>query len=211
MNRKLSTTAVVALIASAALVGCGGSDSSSSTSSKSGSTSPTLEKVVGGSVTFVTAPATVEALNKAGVQINTGSGGVKKGASVVLVFRNGKMVTTGLIGRARSHGSIVFTHGAKKVTFADVMVDTAHRRVTGVESGKRVTLYRLRIKELQRTRLKDGSFSGTGLSVRLATDAAKRLNSGLGVKVFEPKMKFGTVAVVVKFEKASKSSKSSNK
>lgn len=209
MTRKARAVAAVATTAALALVGCGGSDSSSSSSSNSKSSGTAAPRtVVGGSATWVPAPATTAELAKAGVKIGVASGAKRKGSSVVLVFRDGKMVRTGLIGNAESHGSIVFTRGAKQVKFEDVIFDTAKRRVTGVQGGKRIILFLLRIKGLQQTTLKDGSVGATGLSVKLSPGAAKRLNKGLAVTVFKSGAKFGTVVLAVKLKKPTSSSSS---
>jgi hypothetical protein len=209
MNRKASAVAAVASIAALAFVGCGGSDSSSSSSDKaksSGSVAP--RAVVGGSATYIPAAATLAELEKAGVTIGVGSGAKKKGSSIVLVFRDGKMVRSGLIGKAESRASIVFARDNRQVKFEDVIVDTARRRVTGIQGENRIILFLLRIKGLQQTTLKDGSISATGLSVKLSPGAAKRLNEGLAVKVFEPGARFGTVALTVRLKKSTGSSSS---
>lgn len=201
MNRKAQSVAAVASVAALALAGCGGSDSSSSSSDQS-SASPAPRAVVGGSANYLPAPATIAELAKAGVAIDVGSGAQKKGNSIVLVFRDGKMVRSGLIGKAESHGSIVFSRDKRQVKFEKVIVDTARRRVTGIQGDKRISLFLLRIKGLEQTSLKDGSVSATGLSVKLSPGAAKRLNAGLAVKVFEPGMRFGTVALTVRLKKS---------
>jgi len=216
MRRNPAVLVVTSAAVALAITGCGGSDSSSSKSStakKQPSLAAQSRTVVGGNATFIADPATSAALKKAGVSASAARNTAVKGSSLVMPLKSGNIVVASLIGSTRSPGAIVYKTSTKQVAFANVVVNTRLRRVSGQLNGKdRMGVYQVSVNNLKQSRVKANTVMGTGLSLRLTKKAAAALNSGLGVKVFKKAMKMGTLTLTVVTKKTTgKSGSSSSK
>lgn len=213
MRRNPAVLFVASAAVAIAVAGCGGSDSGSKGSSstkKQPSIAAQSRTVVGGNATFIANPATSAALKQAGVSASAARDTAVKGSSVIMPLKSGTIVVASMIGSVRSPGSIVYKAAGKQVVFANVVVNTRLRRVSGKLNGKeRVGVYQVSVNNLKQSRVKANTVMGTGLSLTLTKKAAAALNGGLGVKVFKKGMKMGTLTLTVVTRKSSPQSDSS--
>lgn len=207
-SRPLALGLVAVAIAAAA---CGSSSSTSSSPSASAPAAPTTTAsssagpsgsatphnvtltVTGKDTNLTLAPATVQALTNAAVQVSpvapasaVSSGGVN------FPITGGTLTQASLRGTVNHSGGLRFTHAGKTVTASNFVLNTGQGVLSATVQGKQVPLLAVNLTHLVRT-TSGSQITASGITSTLIPSAAVLLNGQLATTVFTQGLPIGTL------------------
>ena len=212
--RSCSRQPAIAVMVAAGLVvaACGSGSSGSNTSTggtaATSSTSPgTWAKityasaratVIGKSTDVVVNPAVSAALRHAGITVTAVAPAT---AETTLLFpvSGGQIVIATLAGTIDHTGGLTFRHGGKSVTLTSFVINTNTRRLTATVSGVSVPVFDLNLASSRHAGGPHGTVIASNIKLKVTTQTATTLNSGLGVSTFKAGMKFGIASLTVAY------------
>jgi hypothetical protein len=212
--RSCSREPAIAVMVAAGLVvaACGSGSSGSSTSTggtaATSSTSPgTWAKityasaratVIGKSTDVVVNPAVSAALRHAGITVTAVAPAT---AEMTLLFpvSGGQIVIATLAGTIDHTGGLTFHHGGKSVTLTNFVINTNTRRLTATVSGVSVPVFDLNLTSSRHAHGPHGTVIASNIKLKVTTQTATTLNSGLGVSTFKAGMRFGIASLTVAY------------
>ena len=196
------------LVVAACSSGSSGSNTSTEGTAATSSTSPgTWAKityasaratVIGKSTDVVVDPAVSAALRHAGITVTAVAPAT---AETTLLFpvSGGQIVIATLAGTIDHTGGLTFRHGGKSVTLTSFVINTNTRRLTATVSGVSVPVFDLNLASSRHVGGPHGTVIASNIKLKVTTQTATTLNSGLGVSTFKAGMKFGIASLTVAY------------
>lgn len=199
--------AMVALILLAA--GCGGSSKSSTTaSSTSTATSTTTSSstttstsrsgnVIGRNTTVVVFPSMVVMLKKDNITMKAVPPSTVTKGVLAFPISSGQIAVATFAGTLKHSGGLIFSHGGKRVTFTEFVINTKTKQLAASVAGKSLPAFSLNLASVKRSKEPHHTIIATGIELFVTSQAASALNSGLGVKTFKSGQSFGVATTLV--------------
>jgi hypothetical protein len=196
------------LVVAACGSGSSGSNTSTGGTAATSSTSPgTWAKityasaratVIGKSTDVVVNPAVSASLWHAGITVTAVAPAT---AETTLLFpvSGGQIVIATLAGTIDHTGGLTFRHGGKSVTLTSFVINTNTRQLTATVSGVSVPVFDLNLASSRHVGGRHGTVIASNIKLRVTTQTATTLNSGLGVSTFKTGMKFGIASLTVAY------------
>ena len=214
LRRSCSRQPAIAVMVATGLVvaacssGSSGSNTSTGGTAATSSTSPgTWAKityasaratVTGKSTDVVVDPAVSAAIRHAGITITAVAPATAK-TTLLFPVSGGQIVIATLAGTIDHTGGLTFRHGGKSVTLTSFVINTNTRRLTATISGVSVPVFDLNLASSRHVGGPHGTVIASNIKLKVTTQTATTLNSGLGVSTFKAGMKFGIASLTVAY------------
>lgn len=191
--RRLIQFVLLPVLASGLLVACGGDDPDIAPVATVAAGEEFT--ITGGRTTIALDGITLGVLTGAGVKVAAVDPATGTDTAIKLPVLGGKITTGTLAGTIEHDGAISFVAGKRRVTYADLRIDTvAQQAYAG--AGNRTPVFDLELGGVT-SDAAGGAIVIRNVVAKLATAAAKELNAGLEVSAFVPKQIIGTVTIRV--------------
>ncbi len=214
---RLSAIAVI-VAAGLAVAACdsgpGGSNASGSSTAASSGTAATSRTspgtwpkityasaratVIGKSTDVVVNPVVSAALRHAGITVSAVAPATAE-PTLLFPVSGGQIVIATLAGTIDHTGGLTFRHDGKSVTLTSFVINTNTRRLTATVSGVSVPVFDLNLASSRHADGPHGTVIASNIKLKVTTQTAATLNSGLGVSTFKAGMKFGTASLTVAY------------
>lgn len=154
--------------------------------------------VTGKSTDVVVDPAVSAAIRHAGITVTAVAPAT---AETTLLFpvSGGQIVIATLAGTIDHTGGLTFRHGGRSVTLTSFVINTNTRRLTATISGASVPVFDLNLASSRHVGGSHGTVIASNIKLKVTTQTATTLNSGLGVSTFKAGMKFGIASLTVAY------------
>ncbi len=192
MRRKWLFPAVLALIASLALIAaaCGDDDDDDATTAAE----VTTLTLTGESTTLALDADTATVLTDNGIEVAPVDPATAGDDGISFPITGGEVDAETLAGTINHSGGLAFTAGGTTLELTDFVIDTTNGTLTATAGGDQVTILDVDLTALERT---DGdTITLTGITTTLSADGAAALNSTFDVELFEEGIPIGDVTVV---------------
>lgn len=193
----LAAAAAVTLVASA----CGGGHSKRSTTASSTATVTKTTTgpgtVSGRRTTVVLYPSMTATLKQEGVTVTAVAPARGSGSVLSFPISGGHMVRATFAGTLSHAGGLTLSHHDKSVTLTDFVITTHSKQLTAKLGGSTVPIFALDLGSLRRANEPKQTMVATGIKLKVASNAASALNSGLGITAFKGGQDFGVATLVI--------------
>lgn len=208
MQCSRSRLSAIAMIVAAGFIAaaCDGVSMSSTTPPSSGTSSsafatttytPAEATVIGQKTDIVVNPAVSAALKHGGIAV-TAVAPASARTSLLLPVSAGQIAIATLAGTVDHAGGLVLGHNGKHVTLTNFVINTNTKQLTATVSRRSLPIFDLTLASPNSA---SGPYRAIVVKVKLTVtfQAARALNSDLGVRTFKTGMKFGIATLTIAY------------
>lgn len=153
--------------------------------------------VIGRSTTLVLYPSMTTTLQKGRITLKSVPPSSALKSVHVFPISGGNLVAATFSGSLNHTGGLTFSHNRKRVTLTNFVINTQTKRLTAAVGGKSLLSFNLNLASLKHKIEPHRTVIATNMKLTLTPNAARALNGGLRVTIFQAGQYFGVATLVV--------------
>jgi hypothetical protein len=114
-----------------------------------------------------------------------------------LPINGGQIVIATFAGTLKHAGGLTLSHHGKSVALTGFVINTHSKQLTAKMGGNSVPVFKLDLRSLRHASEPKRTIVATSIKLKVTSEAATTLNSGLGTTAFRRGQDFGVATMVI--------------